>query len=366
MKLVRTFHPIGHGAFYTERFYDETEQSVANYVFDCGCYEAAKSGMSDRDYEKRIRNAIDAEFKKGDKIDALFISHFHQDHINGVEYLMSHCTISKIYVPAITPEIVIESFLYNYISTGNPLCRANKLLWRIVKGLFSEMVVFIKGKQPIGSRQINWEYILFNPEIESNKQQIIQAFRAEPSFSKVFNGDNVDIDELTKALYKVNIKKCKKIYNDAYGKRHNCYSMTVLSGICYEDEDGKVANAACLPSCLRHMEWQCKGYSNRLCTLNCLYTGDYEAKNHLDKLRTAYKPRLKFIGLIQVPHHGSEHNHNDGLYEPPRLCIISVSDNDKYHHPDKKTIDAIQAQQSIPIMVTEDPKTKQMFTYNLP
>lgn len=42
MRIVRTFHPIGHGAFYTERFYDETEQSVANYVFDCGCYEAAK------------------------------------------------------------------------------------------------------------------------------------------------------------------------------------------------------------------------------------------------------------------------------------------------------------------------------------
>lgn len=365
MKLVRTFHPVGHGAFYTERFYDEAEQNVANYVFDCGCYEAAKNGMSARDYEKRIKKAIDTEFKRDEKIDALFISHFHQDHINGVEYLMSYCKIHKIYVPAITPEIVIESFLYNYIATGNPLCRANKLLWRIVKGLFGEVMVFIKGKHPIGLRQINWEYTLFHPDIGNNKQQIIKVFKAEPSFSKVFNGDNVDIDELTKALYKVKINKCKKIYNDVYGKGHNSYSMTVLSGICHEDEDGKEANAACLPSCLRHMEWQCKGYSNRLCTLNCLYTGDYEAKNLLDKLQTVYEQRLKFIGLIQVPHHGSEHNHNDRLYETPRLCIISVSDNDKYHHPDKKTIDAIQTQQCIPIMVTEDPKSIQRFAYSL-
>lgn len=63
MKFVRTFHPIGHGAFYTERFYDETEQSVANYVFDCGCYEAAKSGMSARTYEKRIIKTIDTKCK---------------------------------------------------------------------------------------------------------------------------------------------------------------------------------------------------------------------------------------------------------------------------------------------------------------
>ena len=36
MKLIRTFHPVGHGAFYTERFYDENGNNIANVVYDCG------------------------------------------------------------------------------------------------------------------------------------------------------------------------------------------------------------------------------------------------------------------------------------------------------------------------------------------
>lgn len=37
MKLIRTFHPIGQGAFYSERFYEDNAQVPShNIVFDCG------------------------------------------------------------------------------------------------------------------------------------------------------------------------------------------------------------------------------------------------------------------------------------------------------------------------------------------
>lgn len=35
LKMVRTFHPVGQGAFYTERFY-EGDKNVFNMVYDCG------------------------------------------------------------------------------------------------------------------------------------------------------------------------------------------------------------------------------------------------------------------------------------------------------------------------------------------
>ena len=42
MILKRTFHPVGHGAFYTEQFYsDVTNQQCFTVVFDCGRFEAA-------------------------------------------------------------------------------------------------------------------------------------------------------------------------------------------------------------------------------------------------------------------------------------------------------------------------------------
>ena len=37
MKVVRTFHPVGQGTFYSERFYEEDKpQAKYNIVFDCG------------------------------------------------------------------------------------------------------------------------------------------------------------------------------------------------------------------------------------------------------------------------------------------------------------------------------------------
>lgn len=61
MKLIRTFHSVGHGAFYTERFYDDS-QNVVNVVFNCGCYEGPKSYKSKQYYEKRINNIVDIVF----------------------------------------------------------------------------------------------------------------------------------------------------------------------------------------------------------------------------------------------------------------------------------------------------------------
>ena len=58
MKLVRTFHPVGHGAFYTERFYDEHDQNIANIVFDCGRYEAAKEGWCYQSYKTWIEDYV--------------------------------------------------------------------------------------------------------------------------------------------------------------------------------------------------------------------------------------------------------------------------------------------------------------------
>ena len=85
MRLERTFHPVGHGAFYTERFYTDNGDNVANIVFDCGCYEGPRSRKSKPYFEKQINDIVDTVFPlcaTKTKIAALFISHFHADHIN--------------------------------------------------------------------------------------------------------------------------------------------------------------------------------------------------------------------------------------------------------------------------------------------
>ena len=92
--LIRRFNPVGQGAFYTEQF-DE-----ANVVFDCGTSTQIndRSNKSIPLIEREIMNI----FEKGQEIDAVFISHLHIDHINGLEFLLKHCKVRRVFLPLLS------------------------------------------------------------------------------------------------------------------------------------------------------------------------------------------------------------------------------------------------------------------------
>jgi len=62
MKVVRTFHPVGQGAFYSERFHENKEQNVThNMVYDCGVsirHEWPMSHVVRQAYTESKRNEI--------------------------------------------------------------------------------------------------------------------------------------------------------------------------------------------------------------------------------------------------------------------------------------------------------------------
>ena len=73
MKVVRTFHPVGQGTFYSERFYENIEQNVTHImVYDCG--------VSIR-HEWPMSHVVKQAFTDEDEIDYLFISHLDYDHV---------------------------------------------------------------------------------------------------------------------------------------------------------------------------------------------------------------------------------------------------------------------------------------------
>jgi ribonuclease BN (tRNA processing enzyme) len=88
--MTRTFHPIGQSAFYSEKF-----ESGFTIVYDCG-------GSTKAIVEQEIQNS----FEKDEKIDIVFISHFHNDHINGLEFLLKYCDVQKVVLP-LTPYVRI-------------------------------------------------------------------------------------------------------------------------------------------------------------------------------------------------------------------------------------------------------------------
>lgn len=71
IRLKRTFHAVGQGVFYTERFYDDNGNNSFNEVYDCGTSNS----------QTELVNKIHIEFAQDTKIDYLFISHFHHSRL---------------------------------------------------------------------------------------------------------------------------------------------------------------------------------------------------------------------------------------------------------------------------------------------
>ena len=94
-KVTRTIQPVGQGGFYTEIFEipnQKGEISTRCVVYDCGSATRAEP-------KKTIESALFDD--KDLDIDILFISHFDDDHVNGLAELSKKHRIKRIVIPQI-------------------------------------------------------------------------------------------------------------------------------------------------------------------------------------------------------------------------------------------------------------------------
>ena len=129
MEVIRTFHPVGQGAFYSERHICDDKEY--NIVYDCGT-EWRNRGKS------FIKNIVKQYYNKNETIDILFISHFDYDHVSMIDTLnKSVKNIKNVVLPLlhendkIILSLVFNLFGYKNISTliNDP----NKFLARVLK-----------------------------------------------------------------------------------------------------------------------------------------------------------------------------------------------------------------------------------------
>lgn len=77
-------------------------------------------------------------------------------------------------------------------------------------------------------------------------------------------------------------------------------------------------------------------------TQTFLFTGDMESSAEKALLNTRADPAST---VLKVAHHGSNTSTTKGFYKAvnPKYCVISVGEDNSYHHPHKKTLDTIAA-----------------------
>lgn len=319
--MNRRVLPIGQGNFVIEKFSDFTA------VFDCG----SKSDIG------LVHGEIDKNFFDKERIDVVFISHLDYDHINGIDYLISKCSVKCIVIPYLEKESVLIShlycnvfnistnessflsFIYNhtielngYISNyeniriiqipsladdnfKSDLDEINLGYYNFVINLMS----FINKMNP------DWLFLPFNYDSKTRSKQFDKAIKSDPDLAdltiydlvKNWNDPGKDYVNKLKKIF-----KSKKITGSI-----NDNSMVIYSGPIkrkynelYFVNDGLFHRISC--NCSKN-------------EIGAIYMGDYSANkiSYYNEFLKFYNQYINYVGLIIVPHHGSKSSYNVNL-----------------------------------------------------
>ncbi|MCH5213743.1 MAG: hypothetical protein J1E97_01020 [Muribaculaceae bacterium] len=384
--MQRTLHPVGQGAFYTEQLLynqaDFKDSVLYNVVYDCGSFN-----------RNLLHKKIDYAFPVTSKVDILFISHFDEDHINGIDYLSKRVKRIKCCVmPLLSPaqKIIvflnckvdlfnIRAFKQNYniekiieIDRVNPADNRSRPLSpnepqnnnenrpiKVVDNNGKKELEVIRSGTPLGVGLIpKWCYIPFNicddseyegfekflqitdPALFNSLKDLIKIYGKEYSEKESDNlfADWVEIKGRLKPVYDVYIKE-----NSETLSNRNDSSLIVYSGPVNDNVSGR--NSDCFVKSitkerdLSQSNWH-KVRRDKL--VAALYTGDINLNKIIGSETTCrflfkeLKGLAENLGLIQVPHHGSKHNFSTDLTEEfPKVpnYFYSFGLTNSYGHP---------------------------------
>lgn len=363
MKVTRIIYPVGQGGMHYEHFSDGTNEFCI--LYDCG-------GSTKSIIEKRIDHLLHSV--KDSHINAVFISHFHKDHINGLQYLLDNAKVDYLIIPQLTDEQMAEAILYNsFQRSGRSVNDFLAQLFKADNNLKDTIIIEIpkaNGRPltindsitrldphvKIGSPivfspdfTIEWLFIPYNPIVPDT------GFFGE--LKKILGVTDLHLEDLPKLLKanRAKLGEIKALYDKRFNEKHNPYSMALYSG----NKDGFVSRCYTYTPCLYYPSMHKPFWS-----ANAVYTGDMEAAS-VQGMITYYGTLWKTIGSIQVPHHGSFDNFTDLLYHFPVRGFISVGNNNSYHHPGISTLTGMERNYCQPVLVTEELSTMRTYCYEV-
>ena len=360
--MIRSFLPVGQGAFYTEQF-----ECGVNVVYDCG------SSTSKSCVEKQIRSV----FEPQEKIQAVFISHFHEDHMNGLPFLLSYCNVERIYLPYLTEDEILLTRLLNRLENAespfllgmleDPLHEIQNCTEKnntITPELFYVLPVdtHMRPDIPFSSISSGEPVLLFASESEQKHKKgwiyvpyNFQNTRRSSLFFKGLKKNGYDKKTLasyleTSDIFSYDWDDIKRIYQKYAPGSLNSNSLVVYSGPLTPDHRQIRPYRFFMPDLTEPQTGRRTGYPD-----GCLYLGDYDAgtTENWDTLTGELSAYMSSVGTVQVPHHGSMHNYNEELSCGQFVLIISAGYQNKYKHPHTKVLKDMLMKKVIHFWVTE-------------
>lgn len=362
MEVYRTLHPVGQGAFYSEEFY--TDDGTFTAIFDCG----GTNGFIQECVERFCYKIDACESAKKPVIDAVFISHFDDDHVNGLEKLFEIAHVKRIFMPLLDDSKIL-AISYSFLNKlGSPLYKS--LLNTAVNGepfrYEGQEIAVIRIKEDNNDRLDENEYLNSNNIRPGDVRTLsggvpVQFSRGISWIFKTFNYDNgnsLKTEKLKSALnsfgyrlslneimnkwssdpnYQENIRECyKKVRGSINGNSMVTYSGPKDSKNCYGLD---VLFPCHLINCKCHYDY-CE---LRMGRAGCMYMGDYEAKGKRKwaQYESNFEKEIPLLHMQQLPHHGAYRNYNDRLNNIVKLNFVSAGKGNSYGHPSNSVLQSL-------------------------
>lgn len=408
-----SFFKAGQGAFYGGRIWDRNNKKYTTIVYDCGTspfisghtkslnheIDDFKSHMPDH----RCENPTEV-------IDILFISHLDYDHVSGLKRLLNEFDVKRIVLPYITPEnrlLFLASFdegndleedlvhdgdtsgippmsftdFRSFIENPIQFIRNSESNPRIIfvkpgdknidyqgplegsvdgiyeRGTASSDAMDFKNEENIGLFESNfqlflnaqWEFTTFVQGIPQTKMD--ELYSEISSFLVRYNfGDfkeALSFAPVRKEIRKIYVKHLSDI---------NAHGLVLLHGpILFKHLHGGYTFGTSV-----YCRGCCDGFdyhSERDSKLYTLLLGDtsLNADNNPLYFPTQFLEKLKYVHVVQIPHHGSRKNwdlqafkglnlgeSNKFHRELKVIAVCNYGVGNRYHHPAADLINEIE------------------------
>ena len=412
----RRFLPVGHGGFAVEKHRNGKEDY--NLVFDCG---------STKSYGEKRDNAAEKQipkvFQQGEKIDKLFISHLHVDHLNGVPCLLEHCRVEHIYLPYLTPEEKILSLMelcwgdlldrptepeVQEMTTDGPLEnreaaderrgplfgkeRTLRLCQQLLSGqtdaqMFgetevhrvytSEQAELFAGK----NNDILFAGINQKTDIKSENQIPLTNGPAGPGewllipctycgmerskqFRALLKERQISINDLLWEMMGSKFWRDRR-KKTAYYELYQSYKA-IRPNINETTMTVFSGTSSEDVSQYLYKRGECYSYTPKdkrvFYPAGCLYMGDYPARGreYWEDLCRAYGGVWRRIGVFTLPHHGSQYNHNANMISSSACYVVQGGVEDA-HHPHETVLASLEGKKAEYYCVNELEQTEAHF-----
>lgn len=141
-----TFHPVGHGLFYSGIIKNLETENQFSFIYDCG-----------GENKEKVIDAI-SNSNLPEEIDLLIISHFHADHIKGVTELKKNHKIKKVVLP--------------YLDETSKIIYIANLKDEADREMNDELIRFIKNSQTFFGEGTEVFYISEESENTNRQEEI--------------------------------------------------------------------------------------------------------------------------------------------------------------------------------------------------